>query len=185
MKYLVALPACAVIALSLALPREAEQQTPARPDPVARGKYLVSAMACADCHTPWVVDETGPHPDETRAFSGHPADLVMPPAPELPEGPWQMVVAATNTAWAGPWGVSFTANLTADPETGLGPWSEDDFIQTLRNVRHRGRGRELLPPLPAWAIGQLSDDDLRAVFAYLQSLPPIHNRVPEPIPPGM
>ena len=56
--------------------------------------------------------------------------------------------AATNTAWSGPWGVSFTANLTPDPETGLGRWTLRNFMDTIRSGRHMGRGRPILPPMP-------------------------------------
>ena len=96
----------------------------------------------------------------------------------------RMAVAAnTMTAWSGPWGVSFTANLTPDEETGLGKWTEQMFIDTLRNGRHQGKGRQLLPPMPYQNAAAMTDDDLKAVFAYLQSLPPVHNRVPSPIDP--
>lgn len=150
---------------------------------VERGRYLVTGFGCTDCHTPWIMGPNGPMPDETRFLSGHPADLVMPPAPKLEPGPWLMTAAATNTAWAGPWGVSFTANLTPDEETGLGRWSDQDFIDTLRNGRHLGRGREILPPMPFPAIRTLTDNDLRAMYAYLRSIPAIENRVPAPLPP--
>jgi mono/diheme cytochrome c family protein len=119
----------------------------------------------------------------TRALTGHPADLAMPPAPQLPPGPWVATVSATNTAWAGPWGVSFTMNLTPDPETGLGKWTEEMFIATMRTGRHEGKGRPLLPPMPFWMIAALDDADIKALFAYLQSLPPVSNRVPQPIDP--
>lgn len=148
---------------------------------VARGKYLVTAMVCNDCHTPFKLGPDGPEPDMTRMLSGHPADLKMPPAPVLPPGPWVMVGAATNTAWAGPWGVSFTANLTPDADTGLGGWTAEMFIQALRTGKHQGKGRPILPPMPYQFISQLTDADLRAVFAYLQSIPAISNKVPAPI----
>jgi hypothetical protein len=92
-------------------------------------------------------------------------------------------MSATNTAWGGPWGVSFTANLRPDPDTGLGNWTEDMFIATMRTGRHEGKGRPILPPMPYWMIGELSDPDIKALFAYLQSLPPVKNRVPQPIDP--
>jgi hypothetical protein len=91
---------------------------------------------------------------------------------------------ATNTAFSGPWGVSFTANLTPDKETGLGTWTEDIFIQTIRTGRHLGRGRPILPPMPAPVYANLTDEDLGSVFAYLQSLPPRKNQVPTPLPPA-
>jgi hypothetical protein len=94
-----------------------------------------------------------------------------------------MVGAATNTAWAGPWGVSFTANLTPDAETGLGGWTVEMFIQAMRTGKHQGKGRPILPPMPYPWFAKLTDADLRAVFAYLQSIPPIPNKVPAPIDP--
>jgi mono/diheme cytochrome c family protein len=149
---------------------------------VERGAHLVSTMGCNDCHTPWKMGPKGPEPDMTRALTGHPADFVLPPPPPA-SGPWIGHIAATNTAWAGPWGVSFTANLTPDPETGLGKWTEDMFIATMRTGRHQGKGRALLPPMPYWMLGNLADEDLRSIFAYLQSLAPVKNRVPAPIDP--
>ena len=89
----------------------------------------------------------------TRALTGHPADMVMPPAPALPPARGSGIGAATNTAFAGPWGVSFTANLTPDPETGLGKWTEEMFIATMKTGRHEGKGRPLLPPMPFWMVG--------------------------------
>jgi mono/diheme cytochrome c family protein len=150
---------------------------------VERGAYLVRTMGCNDCHTPWKLGPRGPEPDMTRALTGHPADMLMPPPPALPPGPWTWMGAATNTAFAGPWGVSFTANLTPDADTGLGKWTEDMFIQALRTGRHEGKGRPILPPMPAAMIGQLNDEDLKSLFAYLQSLAPVKNRVPQPIDP--
>jgi hypothetical protein len=86
------------------------------------------------------------------------------------------------TAWAGPWGISFATNLTPHPD-GLGLWTEDQFIKTLRTGLHLGAGRAVLPPMPWPAYSQMSDEDLRAVFAFLKTLPPIANTVPQPIPP--
>ncbi len=149
----------------------------------ARGKYLVSTSACMDCHTPLKMGAQGPEPDLARLYSGHPEPLKMPPAPVLPEGPWVMTASATNTAWAGPWGVSFTANLTPDPETGLGRWTEADFVRTIRTGRHMGRGRVVLPPMPIAVYNNFSDGDLKAIFAYLRTIPPIRNKVPDPVPP--
>lgn len=152
-------------------------------DKIARGQYLVTTSGCHDCHTPWVVGPKGPHPDMTRALSGHPADFPLTPAPQA-SGPWIVSASATNTAWSGPWGVSFTANLTPDPETGLGKWSLKNFKDTIRTGRHMGRGREILPPMPIPMYKNFNDADLEAIFAYLQSIPPLKNRVPEPLPPS-
>lgn len=150
----------------------------------ARGKYLVDGGGCGDCHTPMKMGPAGPESDTARLMSGHPQALVMPPAPELPKGPWMSVVSATFTSWAGPWGVSFTANLTPDKETGLGAWNARTFIDTIRSGRIMAKGRLLLPPMPAAAMRNLTDADLASIFAYLQTLPKIVNKVPEPVPPG-
>jgi len=147
-----------------------------------RGKYLVSAMGCNDCHTPWKMGANGPEPDMTRMLSGHPASFKMPPAPAS-QGPWLWSGAATNTAFAGPWGVSFAANLTPDKATGLGGWTWAQFRDSMRNGKHLGNGRDLLPPMPWMSVAGLGDADLRALFAYLRSLKPVENRVPAPIPP--
>jgi mono/diheme cytochrome c family protein len=178
-----------VTALSSAMGRAVISATPATGRPAAdparieRGAHLVKTMGCNDCHTPLKMGPKGPEPDMSRALTGHPADLVMPPPPALPPGPWAWVGAVTNTAFAGPWGISFTANLTPDPETGLGKWTEQNFIDTMRTGRHLGKGRPILPPMPAVILAALDDEDIRSVFAYLQSLPPVHNRVPAPIDP--
>lgn len=151
---------------------------------VARGKYLVSTSACMDCHTPFKLGPNGPEPDMTRMLSGHPESLKMPPPPKLPRGPWEVVASGTSTAWAGPWGVSYTANLTPDADTGLGKWTERDFIATIRTGRHLGRGREILPPMPIPVYQNFTDDDLAAIFAYLRTIPAVRNRVPEPASPA-
>ena len=162
----------------------AQPKSASAPDLVARGKYLVTTSACHDCHTPVTDGPNGPEPDMTRMLSGHPQGLEMPPAPVLPPGPWAVAVAGTSTAWSGPWGVSFTANLTPDPETGLGRWTLRNFVDTIRSGRHMGRGRPILPPMPIPMYKHFTDEDLAAVFAYLQSIPAINNRVPEPLPPA-
>src|SRR5262249_5048303 len=108
--------------------------------------------------------------------------MKLPPPPK-PFGPWLVAVAATNTAWAGPWGTSFTANLTPDKETGLGNWTKESFAQTIRTGRHLGRGRPILPPMPIPAYKNFTDDELGAIFTYLQTIPALKNRVPDPLPP--
>jgi hypothetical protein len=178
-----------VAAGALAVLADAVQaQTPAEPASasakLARGKYLVTIAGCNDCHTPWKPGPNGAEPDMSRMLSGHPESMAMPPAPTLPKGPWLVSAAATNTAWSGPWGVSFTANLTPDPETGLGKWTLRNFVDTIRTGRHMGRGRPILPPMPIPMYKHMTDDDLEAVYTFLQSIPAITNRVPEPLPPA-
>jgi mono/diheme cytochrome c family protein len=148
---------------------------------IARGEYLVEIMGCHDCHTPAKIGPNGPEQDRSRALSGHPEELVMPPAPALPPGPWVASIAATFTAFASPGGTVFTRNLTPDKETGLGDWTVEEFIATMKTGRERGKGRPVLPPMPVQNLRALSDSDIRSLFAYLQSIPPIKNRIPQPI----
>jgi mono/diheme cytochrome c family protein len=158
--------------------------TPDTPEArVARGKYLVTTGLCNDCHTPMIMGPSGPVRDPDHMLGGHPAALALPPPPAL-ASPWSAATSDTMTAWAGPWGISYTANLTPDDETGLGTWTTQNFIDTIRNGRHLGKGRPLLPPMPFEMIGQLTDDDLAAIFAYLQSIPAVKNKVPAPVPPA-
>jgi mono/diheme cytochrome c family protein len=147
---------------------------------VGRGEYLVKAMGCHDCHTPAKMGANGPEPDMSHALGGHPASLAVPPPP-APTGPWVGSVTATFTAWAGPWGVSYAANLTPDKATGLGEWTEQQFVDTIRTGRRQGRGREILPPMPWPAFKNLNDADLKAIFAHLRTVKPIVNKVPEPV----
>lgn len=158
--------------------------TPAAPSPVERGRYLVTIMGCNDCHTPLKMGAKGPEPDMSRMLSGHPESVRISEAPRPTEGPWMAQVGNTMTAWAGPWGVSFTANLTPDLDTGLGLWTPEAFIMTIRDGRHQGQGRPILPPMPWQMIRNATDDDLRAIFAYLQSIPAVRNHVPQPLEPA-
>jgi len=151
-------------------------------DRVARGKYIVTSSGCHDCHTPMKMGDKGPQPDMTRMLSGHPEQLKLPPAPAA-QGIWGISASLTMTAWSGPWGTSFVANITPDAETGLGKWTEDNFVKTIRNGRHMGSGRLILPPMPIPAFVNFSDDDLKSIFAYLQSVPAVKNRVPAPLAP--
>lgn len=148
---------------------------------VARGAYLVNVAGCNDCHTPFKPGPNGPEPDMTRELSGHPESLKMPPAPKLGDGPWVWAAAGTNTAFSGPWGVSYTANLTPDRLTGIGIWDEQMFIRTIRTGRHWGVSRPILPPMPWQNFRHMTDEDLGAIYAYLRSIKPIRNQVPEPI----
>jgi mono/diheme cytochrome c family protein len=151
---------------------------------VARGKYLVNFGSCNDCHTPLKFTDKGPEPDMERLLSGHPENTKLPP-PDLKPGPW-FAATAGMTAWTGPWGISYAANLTPDNNTGIGIWTEEMFIKAMRTGRHMGDGRAILPPMPWQALAGLTDDDIKAVFAYLKSVKPISNRVPLPSgPDGM
>jgi len=181
-----AVPALLLAAAACSKPAPPPQaaQAPPAPTPLERGRYLVETGVCNDCHSPKVFTANGPVPDTTRALSGYPANVKIPPFPGGILGPnkWGTAGSPDFTAWAGPWGISFAANLTPD-STGLGNWTADMFIQAMRTGKHAGVGRPILPPMPWYNFGKRSDEDLRAMFAYLQSLKPVHNVVPQPVPP--
>jgi len=154
---------------------------------IERGKYLTTFGSCHDCHTPKNFTEKGPEPDMSRALSGSPAEMKLPPLPKDVIGPDKWGALGTNdlTAWYGPWGVSFAANLTPDLETGTGSWTEEMFIAALRTGKHLGapEGRNILPPMPWQFYTLTSDEDLKAIWAYIRTLKPVKNAVPEPLPP--
>lgn len=162
--------------------------TPAMPSqtPAERGNYLVSVVGgCDDCHSPKVFGPEGATTDMTRRLSGHPAADKLPAAPAGLIAPDKFGALVTNdlTAWVGPWGTSYTANLTPDQTTGLGSWTEEMFIKALRTGKHQGEGRPILPPMPWQNFSKMTEDDLKAVWAFLQTLPPVQNAVPEPVAP--
>lgn len=153
-------------------------------DPVKRGEILVTVGGCHDCHTPKKLTPTGPVPDLDRALSGHPQDIVVTaPNPVAKGSLWTTSTNDTLTAWSGAWGVSFAANLTPDKETGLG-MTERNFVIALKTGSHLGTARPILPPMPWEWYSKLPDDELKAIYAYLQTIPAIKNQVPPPIPPA-
>jgi mono/diheme cytochrome c family protein len=164
---------------------DASSSDAARQAQVARGGYLVTSIGCSDCHTPWKMGPNGPEPDMSRMLSGHPEGYRITAPAQAPDGEWRngAVMAPTMTSFSGPWGVSFAANLTPDRNTGLGIWTEEMFVKTIRTGKHWGVSRPILPPMPWQNFRNLTDDDLKAVFAYLRSIPPVVNHVPDPIPP--
>ena len=154
---------------------------------VERGKMLVIGGACHDCHTPKKLGPKGPEPDMDRMLSGHPENIkVAAPYKPASGSPWAVGISDDLTAWSGPWGVSFPATLTPDTLTGLrsGVWTEALFVKALRTGKHMGTARDILPPMPWNFYGQLSDEDLKAIWAYLGTIPAIKNHVPDPIPPA-
>jgi cytochrome c553 len=175
------LAACQQPPSSSAPPSAPAEKQAAKETPVERGKYLVGAIGgCDDCHTPKNMGPNGPEPDMTKRLSGHPENAKVPAAPK-PAGPWMIAVSGDLTSWSGPWGISYAANLTPDQNTGLGIWTEDMFIRAMRTGRHMGQSRPILPPMPWQTFKNMSDDDLKAVFAFLRALPPVTNHVPDPV----
>jgi hypothetical protein len=154
------------------------------PKLVERGGYLVRIAGCNDCHTPYKLDEAlgMPVPDMTRALSGHPADGPDPAGAYAK--PDMGVMGPTMTSFALPFGIVYASNITSDPTTGIGSWREAAFVKSMRTGRHGGSGRPILPPMPWQNVAAMTDEDLSAVYAYLQSTAPIKNAVPKPkVPP--
>jgi len=178
--------ACCFVVSSLAAEAPAVKNPASTPKSVvlARGKYLVTIGGCHDCHTPKLIAEKGPVLDTKRLLSGFPSTEMVPTVPGGVIGPkaWGGLFTNDLTGWAGPWGVSLASNITPDKETGIGTWRKETFIKTLRTGKTPG-GRPILPPMPWESIAQMRDEDLKDMFTYLMSLPPIRNMVPAPIPP--
>lgn len=147
------LTAVAVLSASAALVNAA---APAADKAVERGKYLVMSIGCNDCHTPGTFYGA---PDFSRFLSG------------------------SEMGWAGPWGVVYAANLTPDPETGLGKWSKEEIAKAIRSG-NRPDGRQLAVAMPWMNFSHLTDGDAMAIAAYLKSLPPVKHAVPKPLAPG-
>lgn len=162
----------------------AQTAAPKTEDAVKRGEYLVRIAGCNDCHSPKKMGAHGPDIIPETMLSGYPADrpLVKFDNKLIKEGFAQFY--PDNTAAAGPWGVSFASNLTPD-ETGIGNWTEDQFKKALTQGKSKGLdgGRMLLPPMPWTNFTTMSDVDVKAVFAYLKSIKPVKNLVPQPITP--
>lgn len=152
--------------------------------PVERGKMLVIGGGCHDCHTPKTMTPAGPEADMSKMLSGHPESAGVLAQFKAPAGsPYSTHTNDHLTAWSGAWGVSYAANLTPDDATGVGTWTDDMFIKALRTGKHMGAGRPILPPMPWNWYGQLPDEDLKAILAYLKSIPAIANKVPSPTGP--
>ncbi|MHA8061089.1 c-type cytochrome [Aquirufa beregesia] len=151
---------------------------------IQRGEYLVTTMGCNDCHSPKKMGPKGPEIIPELLLSGYPSDrpIVKFDSPLIKQGFAQLY--PDLTAAAGPWGVSFAANLTPD-ESGIGNWTEDQFKKALKQGKFKGLDQErmLLPPMPWFNFVHLKDEDAHAMFQYLKSLKPVKNVVPSPISP--
>ncbi|MGM0945342.1 MAG: c-type cytochrome [Bacteroidota bacterium] len=162
----------------------AEAQVDSHQELLERGKYLIEIMGCNDCHSPKKMGKRGPEIIPELALSGFPADrpILKFEDPLIKEGFGMMYPDLTGAA--GPWGLSFAANLTPH-ETGLGNWTLEQFTIALREGKSKGirTNRMLLPPMPWQNYVGIKDEDIAALFEYLQSIPPVDNRVPQPIEP--
>ncbi|MCK7526451.1 MAG: c-type cytochrome [Ignavibacteriales bacterium] len=172
-----------VVLLTACNQTQPEKKVLSEKEMIERGKYLITAGGCHDCHSPKVFGPQGPKIDETKILSGHPAEMQLAEFdPAILEPGKYILFTQDVTAAIGPWGASFAANLTPDNETGIGTWQPEMFINALRTGKHLGAGRPILPPMPWEMVGKLTDEDLQAMFAYLKSIPPVKNKVPDPKP---
>jgi len=164
-------------------PQKYESAATENVDMIARGEYLVNTSGCHHCHSPKIMTDRGPALDPDKLLSGYPADEVLGDYDQ--ETAKQFILFNMDlTAAIGPWGTSFAGNLTPD-DTGIGTWTEAQFINALRKGKLKGLegSRGLLPPMPWEDIAMMTDEDLKSIFAYLNTLKPVENIVPAPIPP--
>lgn len=154
---------------------------PTQAEMVKRGEYLVATMGCDDCHSPKRMSTKGPEVIAELRFSGYPASrpLQTPDLAALKQG--FMLMGADLTSFIGPWGTSFAANITSDT-SGIGGWTEQNFLTAMRKGKMKGleNNRDMLPPMPWFNFAKMTDEDLKAMFAYLKSTPAVANVVPAP-----
>ena len=161
--------AAVIVAAILWVSGPAAAQQPAANTAVERGRYLVRITGCHDCHSPKVQGMT---PDLDRALSGRPGTTPLPS-----ETKTEVHASADLTAWQGPWGFSVASNLTPEPTTGIGTrYNEASFLATMRTGK-KPNGTPIMPPMPAEVYQNMTDDDLKAIFAYLRTIKPIRNAV--------
>src|SRR5271170_1160894 len=124
---------------------------------VARGRYLVTIAGCSDCHTPGALLGA---PDMKRYLGGSDVGFAIPGA-----------------------GVFVGENLTPDKETGLGSWTSDQIVTSLRTGK-TPEGRDLFPVMPWPALSHLTDEDAQAIAAFLKSIPAVDHKNAGPIGPN-
>src|SRR5882724_4887694 len=144
--------ACLLLLLSTQ-PIFAQSKAPAAL--IERGAYLVTVGGCGDCHTPKTASMK---PDNARLLSGSPSNA---PAPSKPSKPGEVVSSAGSTAFHGPWGITYAANLTPDQQTGMAKeYTEALFIRAMRTGKSPDGG-SILPPMPWPNYAKMTDDDLK------------------------
>ncbi len=149
------------------------------------GKHIVTVGGCNDCHTPKIMTPQGPVEDTSRMLSGHYGNIPVAAVDRKQFESKGYIATADFTAWIGPWGISYAANLTPD-ETGTGKWTEDQFLNALKTLVLHGLpgGRPLLPPMAMMPVKHYTDDEMKAIFTYLKTIKPVRNIVPAPTPPA-
>lgn len=148
------------------------------------GEHLVNIGGCNDCHTPKKMGPHGPENDTSLLLSGHPAKMPLPDIDRKIAETKGLAVSNAETAWVGPWGVTFAVNLTPDA-TGISSSTEEQWMKCVKQGKWMGldNTRPILPPMPITSLIAMTDDEAKAIFAYLKSIKPIHNEVPAYMPP--
>ncbi len=165
--------------------KEEKPQQLSQEELIERGEYLVNVGGCHDCHSPKMLTKEGQMvPIDSLLLSGHPSDWPLPEYDKSLVRNWALFTHST-TAAVGPWGVSFSANITSDG-TGIGSWTFEQFKNAMTKGWYKGLegSRPIMPPMPWQGFAHLTDQDLRAIFTYLQSTKPVKNAVPAYIPPN-
>jgi hypothetical protein len=147
------------------------------------GEHLVTVSACHDCHSPKDYSKPGTGLDSAHLLSGY----MGSPVPDVNKKDAQTkgwAVTSDLTSWVGYWGVGYAANLTSD-STGIGTWKEEQFMYAIRNGKYNGMAsdRNLIPVMPWVMYRNMSDEELKAIFAYVKSTKPVSNKVPSLVPP--
>ncbi len=148
---------------------------------VKRGEYLVSIIGCDDCHSPKRMGPMGPEIIPELRLSGYPSSRPIQKADSQMVKQGWMLMGTDLTSCVGPWGMSFAGNLTSD-ETGIGNWTEENFLRAIKKGKYKGleNSRPLLPPMPWFVYKNMSDEDLKSIFAYLKTVKAVENVVPIP-----
>jgi hypothetical protein len=191
--FLIAALSAVFIALSISAcsddthQKASEDKTTVSPKPrnlVEQGKYLVAIMGCNDCHSPKRMGPNGPEIIPELMLSGYPSDRPIVKFEDKMVKDGFAMFYPDLTAGAGPWGVTFAANLTPD-ETGIGSWTLEQFKKALTQGKLKGmdNGRTLQPPMPWQNYVTMKDEDVEAVYMYLRSIKPVKNTAPAPITP--
>lgn len=171
-----------VVACTSGSAKEKEIKPMTQAELVKRGEYLVNAVGCDDCHSPKKMGPNGPEIIEDLRFSGYPSERIISKVDTNTVKLGWMMLGSDLTSAVGPWGMSFSANISSDA-TGIGNWKEEQFMKAIREGKSKGldANRPLLPPMPWPMYRNFSDDDLRSIFAYLKASKPVHNVVPAPV----
>ena len=159
--------------------KETTATAPTAEDKIKEGERLVAALDCEICHSPKRMGPQGPEVIPELRFGGHQAGSALPPYDEETLKAGWVLFAPDFTSMIGPWGQSYTANISSD-STGIGMWTEEQFKKVLREGKYKGMDntRPILPPMPWDAYKNLTDEEISKVFAFLKSTKPVKNVVP-------